>query len=280
MTYRSKLTDKMRKYLSDRLNCENVIKFIEKHISNNGIHPKKIKKLKVGTVDTAVDIIKYNDSLDNNNNNNNIPNKEWLEKILFVNYDFITEANYTGFEYFPYLYGVLNCHNNDKSKVYVFYEYFGANLLDLINKMEHPSEWYDIVFQLAIINHFLTEMHNYSYDGAVEDHMYNKLPKPIYQQYEFNNYQFNINHKYLIVYWNPASMKKTNNNNNDNSNIANLLKYLEQNKDKIKIFPSARIITLLNELLKQPSNTIEILNQYYNPKTQPQKSTTTDTITP
>ena len=35
------------------------------------------------------------------------------------------------------------------------YENFDGNLLQLINLIEHASEWYDIAFQLVVIDHYV-----------------------------------------------------------------------------------------------------------------------------
>ena len=130
--------------------------------------------------------------------------------------------------------------------------------------MEHPSEWYDITFQMIMINYYIQTINGYQYDnGSPENHYYKKLEKPIYKEYYIENYKFNINHKYLIVLWDIEKIEKTNQNKYP-SNIKLLIKYLDDHKDNIKIFPSPRIIKLLNEVIDNQNNTISILNQYYN----------------
>ena len=264
MTDRLKITDAMRKYLEDRLNCKNVMAYIDKKMLEkiNGTNQKH--KLRINSIPVTVEIIKYNDS----DTGTEMYNKKWVEEQIKI-YDFITEANYTGFEYFPYLYGVLNCHNEENSKLYLFYEYFEGNLLNLINKLEHPSEWYDIVFQLIIINYYMETIHKYQYNGEISNHLYNKLSKPIYQLYQFDNYQFNINHKYLIALWNIDKLEKITDSNSIKRNTDILLKYLVENKDNFKIPPSGRIIKLLSDIQDSPENTLLILDQYYNVKIPP-----------
>lgn len=256
MTQRSKITDKMRKYLESRLNCENVIKFVDKNLSDTITINDSIKKLKIGTIPLLLQIINYNDENDDDKKN--------LQKT-FAGYDFITEANYTGFEYFPYLYGVLNCHAGSKSRVYVFFEYFENTLTDLFPKIEHSSEWYDIIFQLAIINYYLTTQNSYYYDSRPEKYLYNRFAKPIYQQYDFTDKKFNINHKYLINLWSDKIIK-SDEQLNKTEYIKNLLEYIEKHRDAIKIPPSGRIIKLLQDLQNSPDNTLLILDQYYNTK--------------
>ena len=43
-----------------------------------------------------------------------------LETVVF---DEITESNSIGFDYYPFIYGILNCYNDAKSNLYVFYEF-------------------------------------------------------------------------------------------------------------------------------------------------------------
>ena len=107
---RSELANKMVEYLEKRINCDNVIHFADqKRESDN--------KLLIEKNQVAFEIINYHDSNNESyNSNNKDHDKIWLEN-LFNTFDFITEANHTGNEYFPYLYGVLNCHNGDDSKL-------------------------------------------------------------------------------------------------------------------------------------------------------------------
>src|SRR5690606_30894227 len=120
---------------------------------------------------------------------------------------------------FPHLYGVLNCHGSDNSRVYIYYELFDGDLEDLINNIGHPSEWYDIAFQMIMINYYIMIINKYTYDGNIKNHLYKKLSKPYYKKYEIDNREISINHKFLIVYKDFNNI--TRNNNNDEQNNTN-----------------------------------------------------------
>jgi hypothetical protein len=255
---RIKLARQIVSYLEERINCENVMDFAEKNLEKRENHITK--KLVVTNVPVGYDIINYNDAEDSDSN---IKNKKWINK-LFGTFDFITEANYTGFEFFPYLYGVLNCHNNDNSKVYIFYEYFANNLVHLIDNIQHPSEWYDIAFQIIMINYCVETVNGFEYDGNIQNHLYKKLEKPYYKEYELDGTRIKINHKYLIVLWITEPFKKiTEQSKIFSTNIDLLLKYLTDNKERITVYPSNKIINLLQDAKNNSTNIPSIILQYY-----------------
>ena len=266
---RSKIAAKLIKYLEERINCENVIKFAQE--TNDSLLGKglesEVDKLIIESVPIAFKIIKYNDEENYIKESETDANdRTWL-KNLFDTFDFMTDANHTGFEYFPYLYGVLNCHEGENSKVYIFYEAFEGNLIKLINQMEHPSEWYDIVFQMIMINYYIEVLNGYLYNyGTPQNHLYRRLPKAIYREYELGDFKFKINHKYLIVLWDFNFMEKITDENRDKivANTTYLLNYINANKDKLKIPPSGRIIKLLYDVQNHSKEIPSILNQYYN----------------
>jgi hypothetical protein len=260
---RIKIARQMISYLEERINCKNIINFAELYSQKKSKDENSILELNVDGISISFEIIKYNDTKNYiQKNKTDMKDNVWLQK-LFDTFDFMTESNYTGFEHFPYLYGVLNCHDNEKSKVYVFYELFQGNLVDLFNNMDHPSEWYDIVFQLIMINYYIQNINAYTYGGGTpQNHLYKKI-KPYYKEYEFDNKKIHVNHKYLIVLWNMEYIEKITNETTITSNIELLLQYLSENKDKIKIPPSDRIIKLLHDIMKNPKETPTILLQYY-----------------
>ena len=267
---RIKIARQMISYLEERINCENVIKFADKNVKKKVIsQEKQIQQLVVDNVPVAFEIINYNDNKNYIKKNNDQPNDNlWLQQLFDI-FDFMTEANYTGFEIFPYLYGVLNCHENENSKLYVYYEMFQGNLIDLINNIEHPSEWYDIAFQVIMINYYIETVSGYVYGGGIlQNHLYKKLDKPYYKEYDFNGTKISVNHKYLIVLWNIDYIARISNEKDNGipcvtNNIAFLLKYLSDNKETIKILPSNRILKLLNDITNNPTETQNILLQYY-----------------
>ena len=135
MTYRPEITKKVIKYLESKINCDNILNFINK---NGTIDSLIIEKSPV-----SLQILDYVDGTDDS-----------YIAYLFSVFDFMVEANHTGFAYFPNIYGVLNCHNKSNSKVYIFFEKFDGNVTELINNMTHSSEWYDIVFYMIMINYY------------------------------------------------------------------------------------------------------------------------------
>lgn len=268
---RIKSAEYMINYLEKRINCKNIIKFADEHMQSKLGEGKEaiVNELKIGKTSVAFKIMKYNDTEGYIRIKKTDPkDKIWVNN-MFDTFDFMTEANYTGFGYFPYLYGVLNCHEEENSKIYVFYEVFDGNLIDLINNIQHPSEWYDIVFQMIMINYYIETINGYRYnDGTVQNHLFRKLDKSYYKEYQLDNYKFSINHKYLIVLWDINYMEKITEENKSQviSNIDFLIKYLDTNKDHIKILPSGRIISLLHDVKNNPNNVPNLLDQYYNIK--------------
>lgn len=226
---RMKVSDKMRKYLEDKINCQNVIKFIEKHEGT-----QLVDKIIIHSIPVSIETNTHVDNL----------------REKFEMYDFITESNYTGFEYFPYLYGVLEC--KDESLLYVFYESFDGNLYEAIESIEHASEWYSIIFQLLLINNY---METSGYQHTIDNFIYKK--NPIQQEYEIEGYTFSIKHKYLIVLWNLTLVKSE-------RNIDMILDFI--NSREFKVPASPRIIKMLEEIKANPGEIWRILDQYYNLK--------------
>lgn len=262
---RAKIANKMINYLEKTINCENIIKFADK--TTDGKNNKN--KLMVDEIPVSFHIISYNDESDYiQKTDKDLKDNIWIQN-KFNTFDIMTESNHIGFEYFPYLYGVLNCHNSEKSKVYIFYEFFEGPLVNLINNIQHPSEWYDIIFQMVITDYYL-KLSGYDYVNAtLNNHLYRKLDKPYYKEYLLKDISFNINHKYLIVMGIDVDINKIEKDNNP-SNISILLKYLDDNKENIKIPPSSRIIKLLTDISnnRDINNIPEILRQYYTTDTK------------
>jgi len=265
---RSKIAKKMIDYLEERINCENVMTYTKKYYDKKLGEGREsvVDQLMIDNTPVAFKIMKYNDRENYVRKESTDPKDRTWVKNLFFTFDFMTEANYTGFEYFPYLYGVLNCHEEENSRIYIYYEAFDGSLIDLFKQMEHASEWYDVVFQMIMINYYIEVVNGYRYnDGRPKNHLYRKYAKPFYKEYILEGTKFNINHKYLIVMWDFNYMEKITeaNKNMVVSNIDFLLRYFRDNKDNIKIYPSARIIKLLTEVKNHPENTVNILKEYY-----------------
>lgn len=246
------LTRKMVDYLESKINCENIMKFADSHnVSNeNDFH----KKLVVNKIKVAFEIYPYD----------RVKDKEEIDNIHQI-YEFITESNYTGFEYFPYLYGVLVCHENigNSSYLYTFYEEFDSTLDKLINEISHPSEWYDVVFQLAMINDYLQNSEKYQYNSSINNHLYRRLEKPITVEYNLLGQVLKIRHSILIVVKDFKNIKKITDDeiSKHRSNIIELSEYLTNNT--IKTMPSDRILKLINVLIENIEDTSKILGKYY-----------------
>ena len=141
---RSTLADHLIDFLNKSVNCQNVMQLTDNFI-------KDIKYLKtdnyntnllVDNIPTACDIIVKDNMA-----------SIWPGRMYNI-FDFMTESNFTGFEYFPYIYGVLVCKENEETEIpdtiYVYYESFEGKLKNLFSKIKHPSDWYDIAFQIII----------------------------------------------------------------------------------------------------------------------------------
>lgn len=264
---RAKIAIKMINYLEKTINCQNIIKLADKMVETKSNKNKLIIK----DIPVAFNIVPYNDDKNYSQKNSEEPKDTvWIQNKIKT-FDIMTESNHSGFEYFPYLYGVLNCHDGDDSKLYIFYEFFAQNLANLINNLEHPSEWYDIIFQMIVIDYYL-KTSGYDYTNATpENHLYKKLDKPYYREYILNNITFNINHKYLIVMGIWINIMEREESLNNESNISLLLDYVNKNKDKMKTPPSDRIVKLLTDIQSSPDNIPDILNRYYNPSSKSDK---------
>ncbi|MEM3063408.1 MAG: hypothetical protein QW303_07690, partial [Nitrososphaerota archaeon] len=140
MNIRQKMAIKIFQYLEKRINCENVANFV-RGLPITGIikiGKRKLFELAVGSAPILMEIVKYHSSKKYTTaNKSNLPNVQWLWKQYEV-FEFINEANYTGFEYFPYLYGILECPKEKISRVFIFYEHFEGHLTHLFDRMEHP----------------------------------------------------------------------------------------------------------------------------------------------
>jgi hypothetical protein len=262
------LTRKMIKYLEKTANCKNIIEFVNKHIlkeTSNTIDKWNMykNKLIIKGIPVSYYVIRYNDD-DSYRMKDNADLKDitWKNE-MYESFDFITESNYTGFEYFPYLYGVLDCHSGPDSRIYVFHEFFDKNLVETINTLEHPSEWYDIVFQLIIICYYMQIMNSYTYNGNLNNYFCRKLEKSHYKKYKMGEYILNINHNFLIVLLDFKLTKKSTKETRLMDTIDLFLIYTKENKHKLKVPPSGRVVKLLYDIKNDPYRTVEILYQYF-----------------
>ena len=284
MEYRRKTASRIYKHLEDRVNCTNILEYIRTHSSES-------KKLVIDDILVNLEIIKYSDSTSdsdgssasrNENGSLDLLLKKDLDKKYEI-YDFISEANHTGFEYFPYLYGVLDCHSELNSKVYVLYEMFDGTLDTLFSELEQGSDWYEIIFQVCLINHYMINIAKVSYsDAIVPHHFYQKYKFPKKREYTLGDYKFEMYHKNLITLW---DFKLEPESTHLPSNINHVLNYITSNTSKFKVQPSQRIIRMLSDITFDSTNIPKILDSYYNTKKeikqetkQETKQDTTDTL--
>lgn len=265
MEYRRKTASRVYKHLEDRVNCTNILEYIRTHSSES-----KLGELTIDNVPVNLEIIKYTDST--SSDSGTLSRKDLGSK--YEMYDFISEANHTGFEYFPYLYGVLDCHSGPNSKVYVLYEMFDGTLDTLFGDLEQGSDWYETIFQICLIHHYIINIAKVSYsDATVPHHIYQKYKFPKKRQYTLGDYKFELYHKNLITLWDfklePTSAHSP-------SNIRYVLDYIVSNASKFKVQPSQRIIKMLNEIISEPLNIPKILDSYYNTKKETKPNISSD----
>jgi DNA-binding FrmR family transcriptional regulator len=256
--YRRKIAGKIYKYLEDRVNCTNILE----HINTKDSVTDKIT---IELIPVTLETIKYT-TKDKSDNDKQITKKE-LEKI-YDRFEYISAANHTGFEYFPYLYGVLEC--DDSEQVYVLHESFDGTLDKLFKDIEQGSDWYEIVFQYVIIHYYMSNISKISYSNSgLDKHYFQKYKFPKKKQYTLNDYKFEMYHKNLVVLWDfNLNSDISNTSNILTANIEQLLKFINENKDNFKNQPSQRIMKLLNDI-KQTVNIDDIpklLDSYYNAK--------------
>lgn len=254
---RNKICKNMVTFLEKNINCENVMRLTNNFmIKSEDFDPNSINRLLINSIPTSFEIINYNDS-------DEISKKYDRKDIenMFNIFDFITEANYTGFEIFPYLYGVLDCRNGKDSEIYLYYEEFDDILPELINQITQPKDWYDLIFQLIMINNYITVIKNYTYDGILEKHFFKRIPKPYHKTYYIGNNNYNITHNFIIVYWDKCDITQKS-KISKKTNIVFLTEYINTHKKKLNI-SSERIIELLNNLSKNVDIN-DIMEKYYN----------------
>jgi len=261
---RGKIANRLYQYLEERINCTNVMSYMDKYRDDDGS-----SNLTIESVPVASRIIEYVDSVDTKSGT---INKTTIDHT-YDWYDFVSEANHTGFEYFPYIYGILDCHNGPHSKVYILYEMFDGALIELFNQITQPTEWYEILFQIVMIHYYISGVANQTYaKGSVNNHLYKKYKHPIKKQYTLGDYQFEIFHRNLIVGWDFEL--GTENQIPSSTSIDLIITYFKEHGDSLPVKPTGRLMHLLYDIQKSPKDIPKILNQYYNATAPPPKVST------
>ena len=262
----------------ENFDCSNVVDFINKHeltYLGKGADATVVKL--IDNVPMALKVMSYNSSenyIRPRGKHVHLKDNRYIKNMLMT-LDFMKEANETGFEYFPYIYEVLNCPVFDdcvekectegNSKVYIFYEVFDGTLEKLILEIKYPSEWYDIIFQMALTNYYMEVLNGYRYkDAKPKNILYKKLPKMKIQEYELDGQKVSVKHNYVVVLWDFNYLEKITPENKHLviSNIEFLLRYLRTTPE-IPNPPNWRMMKLLRELRHNPENTHAILRKYY-----------------
>lgn len=242
---RKKISDSARLYLSEKLNCINVIEYIDSDNNKNNY-------FLVDGVKNKYEIYEY----DNND-------KKDLQKIdkIYDKFDVMADANHAGHTYFPFLYAVLNCHHGKKSKIYVFYEYFPFTFKDFENKISHNSEWYDIILQIAMINYYIFHNIGPEYSSRIGDILWTRLDKPYYMTYNFDNITRSISRKFDIV---VKKYRKIHSNSKSLvEDFQSFILNIDDKKMQENTAPTKKILDILDEIVKNPINTLEILSKSY-----------------
>lgn len=264
MEYRRKISGKIYKYLEDRINCANILEQLD-------LTDKK--QITIDLIPVVVDVLKYTD--DDKNDDKKILSKKELDGY-YDRFEYISTANHTGFEYFPYLYGILNC--SDTKQVYVLYETFDGTLDELFKILEQGSDWYETIFQVILIHYYMTSINKISYSCNIKNHLYQKYKFPKKRQYTLGEYKFDLYHKNLIVLWDFTLESNSNESNSNNESKSDMrfidlfIDFFNKNKDEFKVQPSMRIIKMLNDIKHINNSEIpKILDNYYNSKKEPSK---------
>jgi hypothetical protein len=241
---------KIISYLDSKVNCKNIEVFLENHYETKPYH----LRLNVGNElhDASYELVQYPDT----------DETEIILQNIFNTFKFITQANYSGLDYFPWLYGLLKCDGLTEDtqtparQVHTFYEYFETNLQEYIPKISHPSEWYGICFQLALISDFMRR-NNKAYDSSMANHLVKFHEKPVFTQYSKGDVKISVRQTMRIVlkdfYLEEGSK---------DSSIQGLLKYLSSHPD-INIPPSPKNMSFMHKYVTDPTQLTPLLASYY-----------------
>jgi hypothetical protein len=245
---RTKKAQKVYSYLESTINCQKVMRIVDRNTVSNEDHPlrsdpeERVVELK--SVPTAY--VKMHTVL---------PSILYDEMIR--NFDRMTEINHMGFEYFPYLYGVLNCHDGIDQTSYIFYENTDRSIHDLILSTTNIQEWYDLAFQVAMMDYYLMQIYKYEdYVGVPKYFRVIDYEKAFYKEYIVEEMKVSIYHKFQIVYWklDPLTVEK--------QSGVQMLYNIISDKDLINK-PPRKVLEMLQEITLNPSATLSVLGRYY-----------------
>lgn len=264
---RKQLATRMITFLKSKLNCQNVVEFTSRYrqstnpeMASQGLYLTK-NYLKIENHKVTFKIIRGTKS----------KLETWLETQVPI-MDFMSETNNAGQEYFAYIYGVLTCNwqsESDNTHIYIYSEYFGDNFRGFIAAIKHASEWYDVVFQLVMINQFLAEKGYAS--GEVDDYSY-QIIRQKKTKYEIAGENLTIMHKCQLVMTGEMPPKLDADATSKMMIIRSVTSYLAANPGATTVAPSDRIKELMRRLVDKPDTYASLLVEYYGQNLPVEKS--------
>jgi hypothetical protein len=225
----------MVNYLKETVECGNIMEFIKEHATKDSL------KMTINGRPTDIQIININREIDPK-----------ISKTL----DIMMEFNYSDNECFPYLYGILICRNDDtkSGKGYILYEGQDGYLFDLLKHLTNQSDWYELIFQIIIINYYLRD---YKFNSTSNVYQYRALTNARRKDYTLSNVDIKIYHKFVVS---VTGLTVIENNGEINLDILKDVKTLAETVD---VKPSLRAIELIDEVLEHPDKIPDILVKYY-----------------
>lgn len=242
---RSKTALEMIDYLENTLNCQKVIKFIDRRTESlDNIHHETPDSRTLMIKKTPVAFHLF--SFDVNHT---------LYQDLINKFDFMTRINHEGFDYFPYIYGVLNCIDETLQRTYVFSEKTDTDLMHLFNDLQGASDWYDLSLQAAMMDHYLgEEFKYYDYGGDPQHFQVIKIDRPSRAEYIIGDeLKISTIHKFKLVYWKTSPMPTS----------GRLTETLLKMSKKGEIEMPKKVVEMLTEITTNPGAVMTILGRYY-----------------
>lgn len=274
------LYEKIKHILSIKIDCDTIDEFIKQNTIKNLGEGKEasVYLLSINNVDNmelastsmqstvplelAVKPIPYNDDPEYIRPVGGKRSSEWIRYTTKM-FNFMIEANATGFSYFPYIYKISKCPTGENSFQYVFYEAFDENLFDLLSKMTNSDMniLYDVYCQLLIINYYLEIICNMKYfDGKSKNHLVKKIDDPVEQTFEMDKYVLKFKHRFLIVIWDFHDMKYYRAPTLFERNFVMVTRDIDRYMKNIRIPQGLR--KLINDANTDPKNTPKLLYDF------------------
>ena len=254
--------NKCKKIFSEKINCDEIENFVNDNKEKKLAEGKEgiVYLLNMNDIKVAAKYVPYN----GDPNYTYVPNgKISLEWMNYTNetYEFMKESNTSGFDFFPYVYQIINCPNKDNSYEYIFYEAFDGDLLNLLMEETNKYALYTIFFQLIRINYYLEIICGMKYfDGKAANHLFRKIKLPTEEKVVMDSYEFILKNQYLVVIWDFHNMKQFKEPKEFKRNFMLVMKNINQQQK----FLSEELVTLINSVNENPTSTPQLLYSFYN----------------